>query len=167
MENNMEQLPGDGWLPADLGAMAAIWNEIVRAGKAFPQENELDEKEAEEFFRSQSHCGVVRDEGGEVLGFYILHPNNIGRCGHICNASYAVKKTERGRGLGKRLVLASLAAARMLGFRIIQFNAVVESNSPAHRLYRSLGFTELGKIPGGFRPPDGECEDIRLYWRAL
>lgn len=161
------QMPRDGWQPADLPAMRAIWNEIVRAGNAFPQERELDAGEAEEFFSSQSHCGVVRDVNGEVAGFYILHPNNVGRCGHICNASYAVKATARGEGIGKRLVQGSLAAAKALGFRIIQFNAVVDSNAPAHRLYKELGFVELGKIPGGFCLPTGEYEDIRLYWRAL
>lgn len=167
MENETGQISDDGWLYADLPGMRSIWNEIVRAGNAFPQEEELGEKEAEEFFRGQSHCGVVRDKTGEVAGLYILHPNNIGRCGHICNASYAVKKTERGRGLGKKLVQASLEAAKALGFRLIQFNAVVESNSRAQRLYKELGFTELGKIAGGFRLANGKYEDIRLYWRSL
>lgn len=167
MEKETGQITGDGWQLSDLPAMRSIWNEIVRTGNAFPQEAELGEKEAEDFFRGQSHCGVVRSEDGEVAGFYILHPNNIGRCGHICNASYAVRETVRGRGVGKKLVLASLEAAKALGFRIIQFNAVVESNSRARRLYRDLGFVELGGIKGGFRLPNGEFEDIRLYWRAL
>ena len=66
-----------------------IWNEVVREGIAFPQDVELTENDADNFFQSQSFTGVaVNDETREVVGLYILHPNNVGRCGHICNTSY-------------------------------------------------------------------------------
>lgn len=118
------------------------------------------------FFGEQSHCGVAEAEGGPV-GFYILHPNNVGRCGHIANASYAVAAGWRGRGIGRRLVLDSLAVAGRMGFRILQFNAVVASNLAARALYESLGFRQLGEIPGGFRLPDGRYETICPYYIAL
>ena len=76
---------------SDLSGMAKVWNCVVREGNAFPQTEELDLKSAAEFFEGQTFCGVaVDDNSGEVVGMYILHPNNIGRCGHICNASYAL-----------------------------------------------------------------------------
>ncbi len=84
----------------DLGQMTEIWNAVVRDGDAFPQTEELNEESAREFFSSQTCTGVF-EEGGEVLGLYILHPNNIGRCGHICNASFAVKKGAEGARSGK------------------------------------------------------------------
>ena len=75
----------------DAAAAAAIWNEVVRGGAAFPQREELTEENADSFFRSQSFTGLAEDaETGEIVGLYILHPNNVGRCGHICNTSYAV-----------------------------------------------------------------------------
>lgn len=65
--------------------MIAIWNEVVEDGIAFPQEDLLDAVSGKEFFESQSYTGVAED-GGQIVGLYILHPNNVGRCGHICNA---------------------------------------------------------------------------------
>jgi len=143
----------------DVKAAVEIWNEVVRAGIAFPQEDELDEISGDEFFRAQSFTGVAVD-GDEVVGLYILHPNNVGRCGHIANASYAVKSNLRGRHIGEKIVADSITKARELGFGILQFNAVVATNIHARNLYRRLGFVELGTIPGGFRMPDGSFEDI-------
>ena len=70
-----------------------IWNQVVGDGEAFPQTELLTAEAGDEFFREQSFTGIAYDEeSGEITGLYILHPNNVGRCGHICNASYAVKK---------------------------------------------------------------------------
>ena len=145
-----------------------IWNEIVREGVAFPQEEELTEITGDEFFSAQSFTGLAKDtDTGEILALYILHPNNVGRCGHICNASYAVKSNLRGRHIGEFIVKHCIEKARELGFKILQFNAVVAQNIHARNLYRRLGFIELGIIPGGFRMPDGTFADIVPQYRSL
>jgi len=149
-------------------AAVEIWNEIVRAGVAFPQEEELDEMTGDEFFKAQSFTGLAVDEAsGEILALYILHPNNVGRCSHISNASYAVRADLRGRHIGEIIVKHCIEKARELGFRILQFNAVVASNIHARNLYKRLGFIELGKIPGGFRMKDGTFEDIVPQYISL
>ncbi len=84
-------------------------------------------------------------EDGQIVGLYILHPNNVGRCGHLCNASYAVDAWKR----------------------VLQFNAVVESNIHARHLYERLGFVQLGTIPKGFRMKDGTYENICPYYHEL
>lgn len=152
---------------SDLPAMREIWNEVVNAGQAFPQERPESVESAREFFQSQTYCGVAENARGEITGLYILHPNNIGRCGHICNASYAVAANERGKGTGRLLVEDSLRIAGKAGFRIMQFNAVASDNLAANSLYSSLGFVLLGSVPGGFRRPDGSFQEINLYYRAL
>ena len=139
---------------------------MVRDGVAFPQLEELDTQSGLEFFHSQSFTGVCEDKD-ELLGLYILHPNNVGRCGHICNASYAVASSARGRGAGEALVRHCLEKAKELGFRIMQFNAVVSSNTTALRLYAKLGFTQLGAIPGGFLMKDGHYQDIIIHYKKL
>ena len=93
----------------DLPDMIRIWNEVVEEGIAFPQEDLLDINNADEFFGSQSYTAVAEDFG-RVVGLYILHPNNVGRCGHICNASFAVSSELRGRHIGERLVLDCLSS---------------------------------------------------------
>ena len=150
----------------DLPAMIRIWNEIVDEGIAFPQEELLDEVSGAEFFAGQSYTGVA-EEDGKILGLYILHPNNVGRCGHICNASYAVASEARGQHIGEKLVLDCLSMGKALGFRVLQFNAVVETNTHARHLYERLGFTQLGTITGGFRMKDGHYENICPYFKEL
>ena len=153
---------------ADIPAMVEIWNQVVEDGIAFPQEDLLTEKEGAEFFAAQTYTAVAADEDtGRVLGLYILHPNNVGRCGHICNTSYAVDRGTRGLHIGEKLVSDSLRRGAECGFRILQFNAVVATNTHARHLYERLGFRQLGVIPGGFRMKDGHYEDICPYYHEL
>lgn len=152
----------------DLKEMIEIWNEVVEEGIAFPQEEKLSDETGEEFFANQSYCGVAMDiDSNKIYGLYILHPNNVGRCGHICNASYAVSKSSRGLHIGQQLVKDCLIQGKRLGFSILQFNAVVESNIHARHLYERLGFIQLGRIPNGFRMKDGHYENICPYYREL
>ncbi len=149
----------------DIEEAIAIWNTVVEDGIAFPQEECLDADTGDEFFSSQTYTGIAyNEETDEIVGLYILHPNNIGRCGHICNASYAVKKDIRGQHIGEKLVKDCLAQAHDCGYRIIQFNAVVATNYSALHLYAKLGFKQLGMIPGGFRMDDGHYEDIIVHY---
>ena len=144
-----------------------IWNEVVEDGIAFPQEELLNDETGEKFFSSQSYCGVAVDEYGTVVGLYILHPNNVGRCGHICNASYAVSSKCRGQHIGEKLVKDCIRKAKEIGFLILQFNAVVETNILARHLYERIGFHQLGIIPKGFRMKDGHYENICPYYIEL
>ena len=89
---------------SDIKQTIDIWNDVVIDGLAFPQTELLNEETGLEFFNSQSFTGVAYDENsGEIVGLYILHPNNVGRCGHISNASYAVKYDKRGQHIGELL----------------------------------------------------------------
>ena len=152
----------------DLPQMIEIWNEIVEEGIAFPQEELLSADSGETFFASQTFTGVAEDkDSGKILGLYILHPNNIGRCGHICNASYAVNSQHRGLHIGEKLVTDCMEKGKENGFRILQFNAVVATNIHARHLYERLGFVQLGTIKGGFRMKDGHYEDICPYYHEL
>ena len=120
----------------DLPDMIEIWNQIVEEGVAFPQENFLNLESGAKFFSEQSYNAVAVDTAsGEIYGLYILHPNNVGRCGHLCNASYAIRADARGLHIGEKLVSDCIEQGKRLGFRILQFNAVVASNIHARHLY--------------------------------
>ena len=151
-----------------LKACVEIWNQVVEDGVAFPQTEFLTEETDWTFFEGQTYTGAAWDEEtGEVVGVYIFHPNNVGRCGHICNASYAVSRNMRGKHIGEYLVQDCMQQARKFGFRILQFNAVVRSNESALKLYKKLGFTKLGIIPGGFCNGQGIYEDIIPHYIKL
>ena len=145
-----------------------IWNKVVEDGVAFPQTEPLDDDTGAEFFAAQDYTAVAFDtDTAEVVGMYILHPNNVGRCGHICNASYAVRSDMRGKHIGELLVTDCLKKAKELGYKILQFNAVVATNISALALYKKLGFVQLGVIPGGFLMKDGHYEDIIVHYHTL
>ena len=150
-----------GFNRADIKEVNAIWNKVVEDGRAFPQEIPFDEAQGISFFEGQTYTGVAYDtESGEIVGVYILHPNFVGRCSHICNTSYAVKDGKRGLGIGKIIVGDSMDKAREHGFKILQLNAVIASNASALALYKKMGLTPLGAIKDAFRNKDGEYEDI-------
>ena len=162
----------------DLPEMIRIWNEVVEDGVAFPQEELLDAVTGEEFFAQQTYCGVAEiipdtdnveasSNTKRLYGLYILHPNNVGRCGHICNASYAVSRESRGLHIGEQLVKDCLIQGKNHGYGVLQFNAVVATNIHARHLYERLGFKQLGTIPKGFRMKDGRYEDICPYYHTL
>lgn len=150
----------------DVPEMNRIWNEVVTEGVAFPQLDLLDEQTGKNFFAAQTYCGVAEDEG-KLVGLYILHPNNVGRCGHIANASYAVASAVRGKHIGEKLVSDCLTEAKKAGFKLLQFNAVVENNIHARHLYEKLGFVQIGTVPNGFLMKDGTYQNICLYYHEL
>ena len=152
----------------DLGGALKIWNDVVKDGIAFPQDKEMTVDEAISFFNAQTKTITAKDtKDDQVVGMYILHPNNVGRCAHICNASYAVSKECRGKGIGELLVKDCIKRAKECGFKILQFNAVVADNIPALNLYKKLGFKQLGTIPKGFKNIDGVYKDIVPHYIEL
>lgn len=151
----------------DVPSLRAIWNQVVEEGRAFPQLDPLlNYDEALDFFASQTYTGVA-ELNSKIVGLYILHPNNIGRCGHISNASYAVEPEARGMHVGEALVKDCLWVAGKKGFEILQFNAVVASNEAAIALYEKLEFERIGVVPRGFLNKDNEYEDIILFYHAV
>ena len=144
-----------------------IWNDTIEEGIYFPQIETLsNEAEAHKYFSSQDYTGIAIDND-KVFGVYILHPNNIGRCGHISNASYAVSKESRGKGIGEALVRDSMEQGKKLGYKILQFNAAVISNTNAHKLYEKIGFNKIGIVKKGYINKNNEYEDIVLYYIDL
>ncbi len=150
----------------DVEELKSIWNGTVATGGSFPETELLDDESAGAFFGRQSYVGVAFYDDS-VAGLYILHPNNVGRCSHIANASYAVKPEFRGKGIGRALVKDSLVQAKEHGFRIMQFNAVLATNTVALNLYESLGFEKLGTIKDGFYLGDSKYVDIHPMYKNL
>lgn len=151
----------------NVSAMIGIWNQVIDSGTSFPWYERFDMSSGSDYFSSMDYCAVADDEELGLLGLYTLHPNGEGRCKHIANTSIAVDASARGRGIGEVLLKDCLKQAASHGFRIMQFNAVVATNTAAIKLYDKVGFIRIGRLPGAFLMPDGHYEDVFLYYHKL
>ncbi|HEY1634151.1 MAG TPA: GNAT family N-acetyltransferase [Acidimicrobiales bacterium] len=145
----------------DHDELFAAFARIVDAREGFPQAPPLDRAGFHDYWLARSAAVVVARERGELVGAYYVKANFVGRAAHIANAGYFVIAEHRGTGIGRALVEHSMSEARRLGFDAVLFNLVFESN-PARRLYESMGFTVVGRVPAAV---DGE--DALVYWRQL
>lgn len=139
-----------------------MWNDIIEDDVTFPGTDVLSKEIFNQMISQQDavNCMYVDKI---LVGYYILHPNNIGRCSHVANASYVLDKTMR----EKHLVEHSIKTAKESDFRDMQFNAIVESNKSALHIYKSLGFKEVGMIPQGFRLKDGSYSNMYILYLSL
>ena len=146
--------------------ISRIWNDVIIAGTHFPQDKTLSLEECHSLFTQASYTAVAV-LNNEVVGVYILYPNNIGRLRKVANASYAADKKARGKKVGKALIMHSLNKSKELNFRILQFNSVVDSNSGAKYLYNKLGFKHAGYIPNCFKINDVNYQGVNIFYYDL
>ncbi|MTE22311.1 GNAT family N-acetyltransferase [Streptomyces sp. TRM43335] len=150
----------------------AIWpffHTIVAAGETFTYPTDLDEEQGRDWWLlpAPNRTVVAVDDSGAVLGTAKMNRNHMGNASHIASASYMVDPAHSGRGVGRELCEYTLEWARSAGYRAIQFNAVVETNTRAVGLYKSLGFEVLGTLPEGFRHPTRGYVGLHIMHRAL
>jgi L-amino acid N-acyltransferase YncA len=149
---------------ADADAIWAIWSEVIASGDAYAYDEQTARESALAFWLTTSTSCWVAEHAGTVVGTYYLRPNQPGRGDHVANAGYMVARAGQGQGIGRALGEHSLVEARRLGFRAIQFNFVVASNTPAVRLWERLGFHVVGRIPAAFRHATlGEVDALVMH----
>ena len=147
----------------DEDAIWSLFQEVVRAGDVFAFDETTRRAEALKLW-NPAHMAVVE---GEVVGSYYVKPNQPGRGAHVCNAGYMVSERARGRGIGRALAEHSLEEARRLGYRAMQYNFVVATNTGALALWQKLGFEVVGRLPGAFRHPRLGLVDALVLYRLL
>jgi L-amino acid N-acyltransferase YncA len=151
---------------ADWDAVRAIVEEVAAAGETYCLPTGLPDEELRAFWLSDAHT-VVASVDGEVLGSAHMGPNRPAQGAHVGTASFMVSERARGRGAGRALGEYAVDWHRRNGYRGIQFNAVVETNAAAVRLWQSLGFTIVGTVPGAFRRPSGEYVGLHVMHMPL
>ena len=137
---------------ADADAIWALLEPVFRAGETYAVDPAISRDDALAYWMGGAGCYVVRDQGA-VVGTYYIKTNQPGGGAHICNCGYVVSPAARGRGLAAQMCEASQDQARALGYRAMQFNFVLESNTGAVRLWHRLGFATVGTIPDAFDHP--------------
>jgi L-amino acid N-acyltransferase YncA len=155
--------------PDDWPAIWPFMHEIVAAGETFSWDQALSESDARERWMHGGPGGTVVavDDQGTVLGTAAYYPNHGGPASHIASASFMVDPAHAGRGAGRALCEHVLERARAEGYRGMQFNAVVERNTRAVRLWRSLGFDVVATIPEGFHHPVDGYVGLHIMYRRL
>ncbi len=152
---------------ADWPAIWEMFRQVAAAGDAFAYDETTSEEVARKLWFDPPTRAYVAEERGEVLGTYYVRPNQPGRGNHVANGGYMVAAAARGRGLSSRMCEHSVETARALGFRAMQFNYVVSTNTAAVKTWMRHGFEVIGRIPNGYRHVElGEVEVLIMY-RAL
>ena len=137
--------------PADWPGLWALLEPVFRAGETFPHDPAITEAEAQLAWVEQSQAVMVAVDAAEALvGTYYLRPNSLALGAHVANAGYVVAEHCRRQGVGSRLCQHSLQAARGLGFRLMQFNLVVSTNTAGIHCWQRNGFQIIGTLPGAF-----------------
>jgi len=153
---------------ADWSAIWPIVEAVVRAGETYTYSRDLTEAAAKAIWM-QTPPGVtlVAVDDDQVLGSVKITPNQMGGGSHVANASFMVGPAARGRGVGRLLGQTALDWARSVGFRAMQFNAVVETNTTAVALWTSLGFHIIGTVPEAFDHPTEGLVGLHIMHRRL
>ncbi|WP_070153270.1 GNAT family N-acetyltransferase [Sphingobium phenoxybenzoativorans] len=151
----------------DAEAIWAVIEPVIRAGEVFALPRNMLRDDATAYWLGGDHIPFVAEENDEIIGSYYIRPNQMGGGAHVANAGYATAQAATGRGVARAMCLHSLDEARGRGFRAMQFNFVVSSNVRAAALWRSLGFAEVGRLPGAFDHPALGPVDALVMWRAL
>jgi L-amino acid N-acyltransferase YncA len=152
---------------ADRDAVWSIFHEIVAAGDTYALDPGISREDALAYwFRADTHT-YVAEKDGRVVGTYILKPNQLGPGSHVANGAFMVAPNAQGSGVGRSMAEHCLSEARRMGFRAMQFNFVVSTNTPAIRLWEHLGFNIVGTLPGAFRHPEKGYVDVYVMFRSL
>jgi ribosomal protein S18 acetylase RimI-like enzyme len=151
----------------DANSIWSVIEPVIRAGETYALRPDMAENEALAYWMGPDRVTFVAADDERILGTYYLRPNQAGGGDHIANCGYITASQARGRGVARQMCEHSLEYARSRGFKGMQFNFVVSTNEPAIRLWTSLGFEVIGRLPLAFRHPSLGYVDALVMFRAL
>ena len=153
--------------PADRAAIWDILEPMIRAGETYALPPEMSETDALAYWFAPANEVFVAEEGGQVVGTYLLRANQSGGGSHVANCGYVTSSAAEGRGIARAMLDHSLKRARARGFRAMQFNFVVSTNERAVRTWQKAGFEVAGRLPGAFHHPTLGFVDALVMFRTL
>jgi L-amino acid N-acyltransferase YncA len=152
----------------DWPAIYPIFHEIVEAGETYAYPAGLTSEQARALWMEPPPGQtVVAHDGDVILGSAKMGPNRPGRGAHVATASFMVDPAQQGRGVGRALGTYTVEWARTAGFHSMQFNAVVETNHGAVKLWQDLGFAVIGTVPEAFDHPTHGLVGLNVMYRRL
>jgi L-amino acid N-acyltransferase YncA len=151
----------------DFDGIWPIFHEIVSQGETYAFSPDTDRKEAFQIWMVTPTVTYVALDQGKIVGTYYIKPNQPALGAHVCNAGYMVSRNARSRGIGRAMCEHSQNEARKLGFRAMQFNLVVTTNTGAIKLWQDLGFSIVGTLPIAFRHKKRGLVDAFVIYKLL
>jgi L-amino acid N-acyltransferase YncA len=153
---------------ADRDAIWNIFRDVVAAGDTYALDSKISREDALAYwFAPGTQTYVAEQAAIGVAGTYVLRPNQSGGGSHVANAAFMVPASARGEGIGRAMAEHCLSEARRLGFRAMQFNYVISTNTAAIRLWQEFGFEIVGTLPSAFHHPDKGYVDVHVMYRSL
>jgi ribosomal protein S18 acetylase RimI-like enzyme len=152
---------------SDRDAIWAILEPMIRAGETYTLQRDMSREQVLEYWFAPEKETFVWEENGAILGTYFLKANQQGGGAHVANCGYVTSVAAQGRGIARTMCLHSLDRAKKRGFRAMQFNFVVSTNARAVKLWLSLGFRVVGRLPGAFEHPELGFVDALVMYRNL
>lgn len=156
--------------PATQQDGSAIWSiigPVIQAGETYTLARDMTESDGLAYWMGPEKETFVVEDEGLILGTYYMRPNQAGGGAHVANCGYMTSTAAAGRGLARAMCEHSMAHARARGYRAIQFNFVVSTNVRAVRLWETLGFSVVGRLPRAFEHPSEGFVDALVMYRWL
>jgi len=153
---------------ADRDATWNIFHEVVADGDTYALDPNISREDALAYWLAPGTRTYVAEQSGiGIVGTYILRPNQSGGGSHVANAGFMVSVDARGQGIGRKMAEHCLSEARRFGFRAMQFNYVISTNTGAVRLWHDLGFEIVGTLPDAFHHPEKGYVGVHVMYRSL
>jgi ribosomal protein S18 acetylase RimI-like enzyme len=153
--------------PSDHDAIWKILEPVIRAAETYTLPRDMSREDALAYWQLPGHEVFVAEENEQILGTYYLHANQKGGGAHVANCGYITAQWAGGRGVARAMCQHSLEHAKSRGFRAMQFNFVVSTNERAVRLWQSMGFEIVGRLPAAFLHPASGAVDALVMYRFL
>tara|TARA_B100000315_G_scaffold210770_1_gene207230 strand:- start:707 stop:1207 length:501 start_codon:yes stop_codon:yes gene_type:complete len=154
-------------IPQDYEKIWDIFHSVIKTGDTYVFDPETPKQHLNKYWVADYIHTYVAEINGNILGTYILKPNQVDLGSHIANGSYMVHPEAHGKAIGKTMCEHSLKEAQILGFNAIQFNSVVSTNMPAIHLWKKYGFSVIGTIPDGFNHSKLGYVDTLIMYKKL
>jgi|TARA_R110002072_G_scaffold242485_1_gene401245 L-amino acid N-acyltransferase YncA len=151
----------------DYNSVWEIFTKVIKTGDTYVFSPKTSKKEIQKHWFADYMNTFVFEEKNEILGTYIIKPNQLDLGNHIANCSYMVNPKAQGKGVGKLLCEHSIKFAKENDFTGIQFNIVVSTNKSAIQLWKKYGFEIIGITPNGFRHNKLGLVDTYIMFKSL
>ncbi len=153
--------------PADHPMIWAILEPVFRAGDTYTIDTDISREAALAYWAAPGNLVYVAEDDGAVLGTFYIKRNQAGGGSHVCNCGFATSPAARGRGVARAMLDLALSEAVLAGFRAMQFNFVVSTNTRAIAIWERAGFDVVGRLPGAFHHPEQGDVDALVMFKTL